>query len=95
MLTSKINDILDYSLIETNTLTLKPIEFNIRNLLINIEDILNLQFDHKMINFSTFVSENVPNIIIYDYKRLKQIMLNLTFNALKYTERGFVSIIIE
>ena len=48
-----------------------------------------------MINFSAFVTKNVPNIIIHDYERLKQILLNLTFNALKYTERGFVSIIIE
>lgn len=95
MLVNKINDIMDYSLIETNTLELKPVEFNIRNLLAHIEDILNLQFDHKMINFSAFVTQNVPNIIMLDYKRLKQILLNLTYNALKYTERGFVSIIIE
>lgn len=83
MLLSKINDILDYSLLETNTCVLKPVEFNIRNMLVHIEDILNLQFDHKMIHFSTFVTESVPTIVYYDNKRLKQIMINLMFNALK------------
>jgi two-component system, sensor histidine kinase and response regulator len=95
MLMSKINDILDYSLLETNTLDLKPIDFNIRNLMANIEDILNLQFDHKMIEFGTYVNERVPNIIILDYKRLKQILINLIYNALKYTEKGFVSVEID
>lgn len=60
-----------------------------------IENILNLQFDHKIINFSIFVAEDVPQIISYDYKRLKQILLNLVYNAMKYTEKGYVSVIID
>ena len=44
-----LNDILDFSLLETGTWELNPIKFNIRNMLVHIEDILNLQFDHKMI----------------------------------------------
>lgn len=95
MLTSKIDDILDYALLETNTLTLKPVEFNIRLLLKEIEKILNLQFDHKILNFSIFVAKDVPEIIIYDYKRIKQILLNLVFNALKHTEKGYVSVIVD
>ena len=95
MLMNKLNDILDFSLLETNTLVLKPVEFNLRNMLVHIEDVLNLQFDHKMIHFSTFVHENVPTVVINDYKRLKQIMINLMYNALKYTEKGFVSVTIK
>lgn len=95
MLMSKISDILDYSLLETNTLELKPVEFNLRNLMAHIEDILNLQFDHKMIHFSTFIADRVPTIVEYDHKRLKQILINLVYNALKYTEKGFVHVIID
>lgn len=92
---SKINDILDFSLLETDTCELHPIKFNIRNMLVHIEDILNLQFDHKMIVFNTFVHDRVPTLVYYDHKRLKQILLNLIYNALKYTEKGFVSVTID
>ncbi|CAI2384799.1 unnamed protein product [Moneuplotes crassus] len=95
MLMSKISDILDFSLLETNTCELNPIAFNIRNMLLHIEDILNLQFDHKMIVFNTYVHERVPTLVYYDYKRLKQILINLTYNALKYTKKGFVSVTID
>lgn len=95
MLTSKIDDILDYALLETNTLVLKMVSFDVRELLKDIEKILNLQFDHKMLSFTIFVADDVPDCIVYDYKRIKQILLNLGFNALKHTEKGYVSIIVS
>lgn len=77
MLTSKIDDIMDYSLIETGTISLKMIDFNIRDLLMGIENILTFQYDHNNINFSIFVADDVPEIINHDAKRIKQILLNL------------------
>ena len=95
MLTSKIDDILDFSSIETGSLSLKHSEFNLRGLMQHVEDVLSFQFDHKMINFSIFIAKDVPEILIYDHKRLKQILLNLIFNAMKYTEKGYVIIVVE
>lgn len=95
MLTSKINDIMDFSLLETGTLELKPVEFNLRGLMQSVEDVLSYQFDHKMINFSVFIAKNVPEVLTYDHIRLKQILLNLIFNAIKYTEKGYVIVIVE
>ena len=37
----------------------------------------------------------MPEVVIHDYKRLKQVLLNLTFNALKYTEKGYVTVIVD
>ena len=112
MLTYKIDDIMDYSLIETGTISLKMVDFNIRELLLGIENILMFQYDHNNINFSIFVADDVPLIINHDAKRIKQILLNLgknllldylskfysniiAFNALKYTESGYVTIIVD
>ena len=95
LLTSKINDILDFSLLETGALKLKHSEFNLREMMQSIENVLSFQFDHKMINFSIFIAKNVPEVLTYDHNRLKQILLNLIFNAIKYTEKGYVIIIVE
>jgi len=95
MLINKINDILDYSLIETNTIELSNIEFDIRTLLSDIERILSFQYDHQMIIFSIYVSDNVPKFISYDANRLKQVLLNLAFNGIKYTNKGFVTIVVD
>lgn len=92
LLISKIDDILDYSLLETDTIQLKTIKFNIRELMQNVVDTLSLQFDRKMIKFSLQVEDNVPQEISFDKKRLKQVLMNLIFNALKYTEQGFVTV---
>ena len=95
ILLNKINDILDFSLLETNTIQLKSDKVEVRLLLNEIQNILSYQFDHKSLNLSIFVSENVPKVIIYDKDRLKQILLNLSFNAVKYTSKGFVTIVVD
>jgi signal transduction histidine kinase len=95
MLTSKIDDILDYSLLETNTCSLKFEKFEIRKVLSEVHDIMMTQFDPKMINLSIFAADHVPQFVKHDWKRIKQILINLTFNALKYTEKGFVTLIVE
>ena len=95
MLLNKIDDIMDYSLLETNNLKITKEKFNLRDLLSDVQNILSYQFDNHIINFSVFVADHVPNIVTHDYKRIKQILLNLVFNALKYTEKGFVTVIVD
>lgn len=95
ILIHKINDILDYSLLETDTIELKHTEFDIRAMLTGIQKVLNYQFDSRTLNFSVFVSDNVPKRVTYDHNRLKQILMNLCFNAIKYTNKGFVIIIVD
>ena len=95
MLMHKIDDIMDYSLLETNTLNLRMEEFDIRKMMNYIQDMLLHQFDNKLLNFSIYVADSVPEIVYFDQKRVKQVLINLIFNALKYTERGYVTVIID
>ena len=95
MLKYKIDDIMDYALLETDTIRINHGPGTIRDMLNEVQDILKLQFDHSMIKFSVFISDNVPETVFTDHKRIKQVLLNLVFNALKYTERGFVLVIVD
>ena len=95
LLMYKIDDIMDYSLLETNTLKLRLEEYSIRDMLSSIQDILCLQFDSSLLNFSIYISDNVPDKIYFDHRRVKQVLINLVFNALKYTEKGYVTVIVD
>ena len=95
MLKYKINDILDYSMLETGSWVIKIEEFNLRELMIEIHEMILLQFDPKLITFRVYVSNLVPLTVFHDSQRVKQILLNLICNALKYTEKGFVTVLVD
>ena len=95
MMIHKIDDILDYSMLENESLEFKFAPFDVRALLFKLEEILSHQYDKNNIKFSIFISDSVPQSIIFDERRLEQVILNLAFNALKYTEKGFVTIIVD
>jgi len=95
MLKSKIDDILDYSMLETNSWKITKEPFDIRNMMTEIEDMMALQYDPSNITFRVFVSDSIPDIIYHDEKRLKQILVNLIFNAIKFTEKGFVVVVVD
>jgi two-component system, sensor histidine kinase and response regulator len=87
-----INDILDLSRIESGKLELETHEFNLRESIEQTIDLFATQADAKGIALSVFVDPSLPNAVIGDSGRLKQILLNLTGNALKFTEHGEVNI---
>lgn len=95
MLKSKVDDILDYSMLESDSCVLNYQEFSVHELMADIEDLVSLQYDPKVINFKVYVSDVVPATVLHDKKRIKQILLNLIYNALKFTERGFVIVVID
>lgn len=95
MLSSKINDILDYAMLESNSCILTNEPFSITDLLMEIEELIEYQYDSKRINFNIYVSEKIPKLIIHDAKRIKQILTNLIYNAIKFTEKGFVNVIVD
>ncbi|HOP49648.1 MAG TPA: PAS domain S-box protein [Ignavibacteriales bacterium] len=89
-LLSIINDILDFSKIEAGKLELEIIEFNLRYL---IEETLEM-FAHKAhekgLELAGFINPDVPELMKGDPSRLRQIIVNLVGNALKFTEKGEV-----
>ena len=90
-----INDILDFSKIEAGQLDLEPIPFDLRDCL---EDILKTQIIHareKNLELTLDVHSDVPNALVGDPGRLRQVVVNLVSNAIKFTEKGAVSIRVE
>ncbi len=85
-----INDILDFSKIEVGKLTLDPIEFNFRDHLGKSMKSLSAKAHEKQIELACFVPPEVPEFLVGDPVRLRQIILNLVGNAIKFTEKGEV-----
>jgi CheY-like chemotaxis protein/ABC-type amino acid transport substrate-binding protein/nitrogen-specific signal transduction histidine kinase len=90
-----INDILDFSKIESGKMELMISDFNLRYL---VSDIIK-QFDHQIkregLVMGYSIEESIPDVLKGDQLRLKQILINLMQNAVKFTERGKIEIITE
>jgi signal transduction histidine kinase/NO-binding membrane sensor protein with MHYT domain/DNA-binding response OmpR family regulator len=87
-----INDILDFSKIEAGKLDLEPINFNLTTALDDVISVLRLQTQSKGIELLVQYNSDIPNYFIGDPGRIRQILLNLSSNAIKFTEEGHVLI---
>ncbi|MFY8349667.1 ATP-binding protein [Pseudoalteromonas sp. SSM20] len=94
-LLSLINDILDVSKIEANKLTIEQVPTNIFQLMSEVGSILGRQVRDKGLEFNIDYHFPLPNKIMSDPVRLRQILLNLTSNSVKFTQKGSVSIKVE
>jgi PAS domain S-box-containing protein len=87
-----INDILDLSKIEAGKLELEFAPFDIRILVDEIRQIFTLKISEKGLAFNIKIDEKLPPAIIVDETRLRQVLVNLVGNAVKFTSSGFVGI---
>jgi signal transduction histidine kinase/CheY-like chemotaxis protein/HPt (histidine-containing phosphotransfer) domain-containing protein len=85
-----INDILDFSKLEAGKVELEHIQFSISNLLKSCGDLFEPTARQKGVKFKTFIDPKIPSLVEADLVRLRQIVLNLMANAVKFTERGEV-----
>ena len=85
-----INDILDFSKIEAGRLELDPVEFDLRDCLADIVKALALRAHEKGLELACRVQPDVPDAVVSDAGRLRQILINLIGNAIKFTKRGEV-----
>jgi len=90
-----INDILDMSKIETGKLKLNPVEYDVPSLINDSVQFNIVRVGSKPIDFKLFVDENLPSKLVGDELRLKQILNNMLSNAIKYTDRGRVSLYVK
>ena len=90
-----INDILEMSKIEVGQITLNETQFDLHLMLISIEEMLRLKANTKGIELSFQIAQNVPRVIYTDEGKLRQIIINLLGNALKFTERGTVTLAVK
>ncbi|MEM6799932.1 MAG: response regulator [Bacteroidota bacterium] len=87
-----INDILDFSKIESGKLDLESMEFSLRNCIEAANDLLSPKAEEKSLDLFYLIEEGTPEIILGDVTRLRQILVNLIGNAIKFTKKGQVSI---
>ena len=87
-----INDVLELSKIEAGKTTLIETRFDLLLLIDNIKDMLRLKAESKGLLFQFHISNIVPQYIITDERKLRQILANLLGNAIKFTETGWVKL---
>jgi signal transduction histidine kinase/CheY-like chemotaxis protein len=87
-----INDILDYSKIEAGKLGFETIDFDLRKTLEDVTDTLAITAQAKGLELTCLIHDDVPAFVRGDPGRLRQILVNLVSNAIKFTEKGAVAI---
>lgn len=85
-----INDILDFSKIESGKMEIVEEPYEIMSILNDVSLILNTRNQEKALDLEINIDENLPHVMNGDMVRIKQIMVNLGNNAIKYTDKGYV-----
>ena len=83
-----INDILDLARVEAGKLSLQATDIDLSNFLRIVDDIIRVKAEEKSLSFELRASPELPAAVSVDDKRLRQILLNLLGNAVKFTDRG-------
>ncbi len=91
-LLSMINEVLDFSKIESGKMELVPAEYDLGSMLHDISNMIRLKAKNKGLTLTLNVSETLPERLYGDEIRIRQILINLLNNAVKYTERGSVTL---
>ncbi len=90
-----INDILDFSKIEANKLTLEEVPFSLTDCIRQVEKLMSPRAAAKGIQFSSYISRGVPGLILGDAGRVRQVVLNLVSNAIKFTDAGRIALQVD
>ncbi|MDR1088052.1 MAG: response regulator [Coriobacteriales bacterium] len=90
-----INDILDFSKIEADKLDILMEYFDLQALLNNMESMFEVMMAQKQLSFTTRFDPALPQVVLSDDKRVRQILTNVLNNAYKYTPSGTVSFLVE
>lgn len=92
LLLSIVNDILDYSKIESGKMEIIPKQYSLKKLLVDNVRMLERRFEKKGLRLVIEADESIPDRLIGDEMRIRQILTNIMSNALKYTDNGTVTL---
>ncbi|MCL2662928.1 MAG: ATP-binding protein [Oscillospiraceae bacterium] len=88
-----LNDILDISKIETGQLEIIPEEYTVSSLINDVINIIKPRVLDSQLCFTVDINCDIPSVLKGDVKRIRQIILNVLSNAVKYTDKGYVSLL--
>lgn len=91
-LLSMINDVLDISKIEASKIKVERISCNLLEVLCDIDSYMQIKAKERKLGYELNVAYPIPQVVITDPTRLKQILLNLCNNAVKFTEQGSITV---
>jgi len=86
-----INDILDFSKIETGKMEIVPVEYSVSSLINDVISIIRMRVIDSQIRLVANVDSRIPSAMFGDETRIRQALINILSNAVKYTEKGYVS----
>ena len=90
-----INDILDVSKIDAGRMELEHLEFSLEQLLDSVNDVIAVRAQEQNLRLKLDIADDVPRLLLGDSLRLGQVLINLLGNAIKFTEQGYVKLIIR
>lgn len=91
-LLAMLNDILDFSKMEAGKLKIEKLDFDLKRLIESVADLMHSRAREKNLEINISIDTNVPDYIHSDPTRLRQVLLNLVSNAIKFTENGSIEI---
>lgn len=94
-LLSLINDVLDLSKVEAGKLRLEPNAIDPREVFKELETIFSRKIEERGLSYSTEIAADFPKYVVLDEVRLRQVLLNLIGNAIKFTENGYVQLAVR
>ena len=92
LLLNQVNDILDLSQMEMDKMAIVPVKYQVKELMGNLVDLIRVQSDKKGLELILDIDKNLPSVLVGDEKRLKQILINILDNAVKYTQEGSITL---
>ena len=95
MLLTLIDDILDFSKVEAGSMEIVPVNYNVGDMLSEIVNMFWLRANDKGLKFNVIIDPKLPSVLYGDEVRIKQILVNLINNAIKYTQEGSVDLRVE
>ncbi|MCK5717007.1 MAG: response regulator [Thiomargarita sp.] len=95
ILLTLINDILDLAKIESGRIDIQLQEMDLRVILKELEQLFSLTVTEKKLDFSVEIEAQLPQILLLDEHRIRQVLLNIIGNALKFTKKGHIKIFIQ
>lgn len=91
MLLNQVNDILDFSQMEMQRMNIIPVQYRTEELFGNLVELIRVQADKKGLGLFVDIDRSIPSVLYGDEKRIKQVLLNILDNAVKYTKEGSVT----